>query len=312
MCCTNKRLKDNDFYPHRIISIVCIALSPLYGSEKESPAIVFVLWQDRFPFCQAVDSSNQGAHGEVYISRMVEQVAKPGVMFRDTWFAGGRVLRCFHGRFYVRLEGCESIELSEGETIVSYPERHITIEALDNSNLLAYVVLEGRGTAAYFDRLGFFNGVHGPTSPQIELFREIKHRLESRHTGERDGLMMLLSDMLATYAHDLRVGANAVVGCAIRQIHENLANRIVRLAPLYEQLHIGPTALTSAFKNAGIGTPAKFIRQEQVRHAQNLLTQTKKSIAEIAEETGFISLTHFANFIKRMTGKTAREIRRGG
>ena len=124
--------------------------------------------------------------------------------------------------------------------------------------------------------------------------------------------MMLLSDMLATYAHDLRVGANAVVGCAIRQIHENLANRIVRLAPLYEQLHIGPTALTSAFKNAGIGTPAKFIRQEQVRHAQNLLTQTKKSIAEIAEETGFISLTHFANFIKRMTGKTAREIRRGG
>jgi len=42
------------------------------------------------------------------------------------------------------------------------------------------------------------------------------------------------------------------------------------------------------------------------------MTQTQQPITEIAAETGFISLTHFANFIKRMTVKTAREIRRGG
>jgi len=53
-------------------------------------------------------------------------------------------------------------------------------------------------------------------------------------------------------------------------------------------------------------------RLEQFRHAQGLLTTTQKTIGEIADESGFISLTHFANVIKRLTGKTAREIRRGG
>jgi len=86
----------------------------------------------------------------------------------------------------------------------------------------------------------------------------------------------------------------------------------VRLTPLYDQLHGGHTALSRAFKEAGLGSPAAFIRQEQLRHVRHLLTQTQKPIAEIADEAGFISLTHFANVVKRLTGKTAREIRRGG
>jgi len=67
-----------------------------------------------------------------------------------------------------------------------------------------------------------------------------------------------------------------------------------------------------AFKQMGIGSPAAFIRQEQFRYARRLLTQTQKPIAEIADEAGFISLTHFANVVKRLTGRTAREIRRSG
>lgn len=243
---------------------------------------------------------------------MVESAVRPGVMFCDTWFEGGNIFRCFRGRFRFAIEGCEPIELDEGEAIVSYPGGHITVEALEKSNLLVYMTLEGRGTAAYFDRLGFFNGIHGPTSAQIELFREVKHRFEEKGVIDHSKLMAQLSDVLVTYAHDLRVGDNAVVGNAIRQIRENLANRVVRLMPLYEQLHIGHTALSRAFKQAGLKSPATFIRQEQLRRACCLLTQTQKPIAEIAEEAGFISLTHFANVVKRLTGRTAREIRRGG
>ena len=266
-----------------------------------------------FSRCQASAVSAAGFDdGEVAIQRVVEYTTRPSVMFRDTWFEGGSVLRCSSGRFRIELEGCEPVELAADEAIVAYPGRHVTIEALDRSNLLACVVLEGRGMEAYFDRLGFFNGIHGPTSPQSELFREIKACVEARRTKDRVGLMMRLTDMLATYAHDLRVGDNSVVGNAIRQIRENLANRVVRLTPLYEQLHIGHTALSRAFKQVGLKSPAAFIRQEQLRRACCLLTQTQKPIAEIAEASGFISLTHFANVVKRLTGRTAREIRRGG
>ena len=124
--------------------------------------------------------------------------------------------------------------------------------------------------------------------------------------------MALLSDVLITYSHDLHVGANVVVSDGVRQIRENLKNGIVRLTPLYGQLRIGHTTLSRAFKCVGIASPAEFVRQEQLRHVKHLLTATQKPIAEIAEETGLISATHFANFIRRNTGMTAREIRRGG
>jgi len=250
--------------------------------------------------------------GDVRIQLMAEHIAQRGVLIRDVFFEGGDVLRCYRGRFRFCLENYEPIEIGEQESIVVYPGQRVTIEALDKVNLLVYVIFEGRGVASYFDQLGFFNGIHGPTSTQIELFREVKHRFEAKGAIDHAKLMARLSDALVTYAHDLKVGANAAVSTAIRQIRENLSNKIVRLAPLYDQLHVGHTALSRAFKQAGVGSPAQFIRQEQFRHARHLLTQTQKPIAEIAEETGFISLTHFANVVKRLTGKTAREIRRGG
>jgi len=265
-----------------------------------------------FAYCQDAAASDKGCGVDVRIRLMAEHIAPRGVLIRDVFFEGGDVLRCYRGRFRFCLEGCGPIEFGPGESIVVYPGQRVTIEALDKVNLIVYVIFEGRGVAAYFDRLGFFNGIHGPTSTQIELFREVKHRFEAKGVIDQSKLMARLSDALVTYAHDLRVGANAVVSNAVRQIHENLENGIVRLTSLYEQLRIGHTALNHAFKSVGIASPAEFVRQEQLRLVKYLLTTTQKPIAEIAAETGFISATHFANFIKRNSGMTAREIRRGG
>ena len=266
-----------------------------------------------FSLCQDALIRENGLSREksVRIRLMSEQVAKPGVIIREMYFEGGEVLRCYRGCFRVTLDGFGPVEIGENETIVIYPDQRVTIEALEEVNLLVYAVFEGPGVAAYFDRMGFFNGIHGPTSAQLETFREVKHCLESSDRTDQAALVLRLSDVLVTYAHDLKVGANAIVHATIRQISQNLEQGIVRLAPLYEQLHVGHTMLNQAFREVGLGSPAEYIRKEQLRQVKRLLKTTQKPIAEIASETGFISVTHFANFIKRNTGHTAREIRRG-
>lgn len=251
------------------------------------------------------------AGGGVRIRLMAERTAKAGVLARDVYFDGGDVLRCYRGRFRFSPEGLEPVEIGAGEVVVVYPGQSVTIEALDKSNLLVYAIFEGPDVSAYFDSLGFFNGIHGPTSDQIDLFRDVKHRFEENASADARRLMSNLASALVTYAHDLKVGANAVVSDAIRQIRENLKNGIVRLTPLYEQLHIGHTSLNAAFRQAGLGSPAEFVRREQLRVVLRLLKHTRKPIAEVAAEAGFISPTHFANFVKRNTGFAAREIRNG-
>ena len=267
-----------------------------------------------FAYRQDAVARNDALAGndDVRIKQMTELARPAGVLFRDLYFECGEVLRCFRGRFRFTLEGRAPVEIAAGEAIVVYPDQRVTIEALSDVNLLVYAVFEGRDVAIWFYRFGFFNGMHGSASAQIELFRDAKRILETSDSPDLAALMRRLSEALVTFAHDLRVGANAVVANAVRQIRENLKNGIVRLPPLYEQLHMGHTALGRAFKNAGIGSVAEFIRQEQLRLVVSLLRNTQKPIAEIAEKAGFISITHFANFIKKRTGTTARSIRQGG
>lgn len=250
--------------------------------------------------------------GGVRIRIMCERTEKAGVFARDVFFDGGDVLRCYRGRFRFTSAGRLPIEIGPGEVVVLYPGQNMTIEALEKSNRLVHVIFEGPDVVAYFDSLGFFNGIHGPASDQIPLFREVKNRFESHETADAKCLMQRLSDALVTYAHDLRVGANVVVGDAIQKIHENLKKGVVRLTPLYAQLGIGHTALNEAFRHAGLESPSAYIRHEQLALVLHLLKETRKPIGEVAIEAGFISPSHFANFVKRATGLTAREIRMGG
>ncbi|MGN0846135.1 MAG: helix-turn-helix domain-containing protein [Kiritimatiellia bacterium] len=258
-----------------------------------------------------VSDSELVRRGCVRVRRMEERIAGPGALMRDVYFEGGGVFRCFRGRCRFTLEDRAPIVIHAGEAIVVYPGQRVTIEILDEGSRLVHAILAGDGVAAYFDEIGFFDGAHGRTSAQLEVFREVQSHLAGEGTPNHVDLVARLSDALVTFAHDFRE-RNGILYAAIRQIRENLRNRIVRLTPLYEQIHVGHTSLHAVFVESGMGSPAEFIRREQLRWAKRLLLTTQKPVSEIALETGFISATYFANFIKRMTGKTAREIRQRG
>lgn len=71
------------------------------------------------------------------------------------------------------------------------------------------------------------------------------------------------------------------------------------------------TSFSIAFKQAFGVSPAKYIMQERLRRAQWLLVNTSKSVALIADETGFSSQAHLTTALKRLHGATPGRIRRG-
>ena len=251
------------------------------------------------------------AVGDVVIRSIIEWAGSSEVLVRDLYCDGANVLQCVSGRFRFTLDGVKSIELGGGEALVSYPGHRMTMEAQEGECRLVSVVLCGVSVKNYLDSMGFFHGQSGRTVLQCELLAKIRNLLD-RQPVENRICLSLLSDILQSMAQDFREQGNAFILDAVRLIRSNLEHGLVRLEPLCEQLRVSRAHLHSAFVQAGLGPPSAFIRNEQRQLAISLLQTTTLSVTEIAHRAGFISMTHFANFMRKYTGKSAREWRLDG
>ena len=57
-------------------------------------------------------------------------------------------------------------------------------------------------------------------------------------------------------------------------------------------------------------TPKTYLKTLKLKHAQNLLLNTEKTIGEIAEEVGYNSIYYFCNDFKKFTGRTPLQFRK--
>jgi len=231
------------------------------------------------------------------------------------YFDGLDILRCYEGHFRFSFQDRPVIDLLPGETLVTYPRRVVTIDALDRGNKLVYGVFEGADVEAYFDALGFYDCAKGRTDAHYESIMELKRQLELPH-GQDDAqcwekCLSLLTDILRTQAVEMRRHGDTLVFDAVRTIHKNLRNRIVSMKELCNRLGVNRVRLHRAFVKAGLGSPSDFIRAEQMQYVRDLLENSDLPLAEVAERTGFLSPAHFTAFVKRMAGLTPTQIRQG-
>lgn len=222
------------------------------------------------------------------------------------------LLRCYEGRYRIVRKGFPTVQLKEGEAFVLYPGHVVTVDALKPSNRLVYGVFKGRDAIGYFNDLGCFDGLRCTTLPRDESMLRLRklakgkaYRTESGH----DACLTYLSDLVASIVGDARATGNALVFDAIKQIRENLANGVVRLQELCDELKVSRSYLHRVFRDAGLGGVAAFIKAEQLQRALWLLRNTDWPVAEIGSAAGFISTTHFSTFIRKRVGRPPRELR---
>jgi len=72
---------------------------------------------------------------------------------------------------------------------------------------------------------------------------------------------------------------------------------------------ISTTEASRCFREVLKIRPIQYLNQFRLQKAKLLLLSTDKSVAEIAEETGFSSNTYFTRLFRRMYGSTPVEVR---
>ncbi len=73
---------------------------------------------------------------------------------------------------------------------------------------------------------------------------------------------------------------------------------------------LSPHHFGEAFKTSVGTSPHRFVIERRIRHAQHLLRDKDRSIAEVARAAGFSSQSHFTTNLRRVTGVTPGGFRR--
>ena len=76
-------------------------------------------------------------------------------------------------------------------------------------------------------------------------------------------------------------------------------------------IHLSRSAFSKFFKRATGKTFSEYVNDNRIGNACHLLTESDKSIAQIAYETGFESLTYFNRVFLKKKGVTPRDFRSG-
>lgn len=102
---------------------------------------------------------------------------------------------------------------------------------------------------------------------------------------------------------------NVRVRRAMLIMERNLGARFA-VSELARELHISTRQLERLFQDEIGMSPAAYARRLRLRHAHELLTQTRRPISEVALEAGFADGSHFSRRFRDAYRKTPTQVRR--
>jgi len=132
--------------------------------------------------------------------------------------------------------------------------------------------------------------------------------LKTRTAKADASINKFLVERVEEATHGLVVSANKVAVDVEHLIKDALPTGIPSIQQIGEHMGMSNRTLTRRLRENGV-TFRDIIQKTQERVAKDLLTNTGRSIAEIAFETGFSEQSTFSRAFKRWTGLTPIEFR---
>ncbi len=112
---------------------------------------------------------------------------------------------------------------------------------------------------------------------------------------------------------DLNWGRSAMTPWRLRRVTELIEIRLggrVTLEEMARQAGMSPFHFCRQFKRATGLTPHQFVLHKRVERAkQRLAARDETTLAEMSDELGFVSQSHFTTVFRKLAGSTPRAYR---
>ena len=95
----------------------------------------------------------------------------------------------------------------------------------------------------------------------------------------------------------------------LRRFIRDQLNRGFSVRELASVIRIGPAVLNQKLRFSIGRSPWRFVQEERIRRATELLKHSRSSIAELAIQLGYTDQSHFTNSFRRATGLTPKAYR---
>lgn len=196
---------------------------------------------------------------------------------------------------------------------VCVPRERTHTDAIGDSGALCFVVEPGAEWLAKFNvpRLSSEGGCL--TGPGPELSGTLV-RLR-QECGAADSASRLIVDglMLEIVGHTHRAMANGSSPAWLRFIRDLLHDRfhdLVSISYLAAEAGVHPVHLCREFRRHNGVTVGGYVRRLRIEYACAQLTNTDRSLADIALAAGFCSQSHFASTFRRIAGVSPSAFRK--
>lgn len=100
----------------------------------------------------------------------------------------------------------------------------------------------------------------------------------------------------------------------VRKCRSYICNHLyepLSIGRIAEAIHISTSYLSHVYKQETGETISDFVRHKKISEAKILLQLTSSSLAEIGEQLGYCSQSHFTEIFRKETGMTPRQFRIG-
>lgn len=226
------------------------------------------------------------------------------------------------GEGYLLLDNDEKVFLKEGDFLIVNPHiRHCEYSLSDPSMGFAVYGLSDISFQKYGKQPPYLHLRKENAAAESEQINRLYDNIRFEMSNQKD----LWENMVHAYLEQLIIYATRVMGVkvckepysgddALKRAQEFIENHLDSKIDLDEMARfacVNKCTLINLFKREFGLTPMRYVMQQRIYKAIELMTNTEKSLDVIIGECGFLNSAHFYQAFKRITGGTPSQYRNG-